>query len=185
MPDGTQFADYANNHNYISRRPAIIDNMAWTNADPTFHGWTDALYVEYGKTWRKGFAGYSNEDLAKLPRVTTETGWVTGGPKGITPEQQGRLYLNLYLAQFKRGFKYTFIYMLRDARGSDAGYGIVQTDYTPKKIRRVHAQPDDGSRRQGNRKARRSCLQHPQPAADRARSAAAKERWHVRVGCVE
>ncbi len=28
MPDGTRYADYANVHNYICRRPAIIDNMA-------------------------------------------------------------------------------------------------------------------------------------------------------------
>jgi hypothetical protein len=132
MPDGTKFADYANVHNYICRKPAIIDNMAWINADPTFHGWTDALYVEYGKTWRKNFPGYSNDDLAKLPRVTTETGWVTGGKKGITQEQQARLYLNLYLAQFKRGFKHTFVYMLKDAGGTDAGYGIVESDYKPK-----------------------------------------------------
>jgi len=133
MPDGTQYADYANVHNYICRQPHLIDNMAWTNADPVFHGWTDAIYVEYGKTWRKGFTGYSNGDLEKLPRVTTETGWVTGGPKGLTQEQQSRLYLNLYLAQFARGFKHTFIYMLRDAGGSDAGYGIVEGNYHPKK----------------------------------------------------
>jgi len=133
MPDGTRYADYANVHNYICRKPAIIDNMAWLNADPVFHGWTDGICVEYGKTWRKGFAGYSESDLAKLPRVTTETGWVTGGPNGLTPEQQGRLYLNLYLAQFKRGFRHTFVYMLRDAGGSDAGYGIFQTDYQPKR----------------------------------------------------
>ncbi len=133
MPDGTRYADFANVHNYICRKPAIIDNMAWENADPVFHGWPDGIYVEYGKTWRKGFAGYSNADLEKLPRVTTETGWVTGGKNGLTEEQQGRLYLNLYLAQFKRGFKYTFIYMLRDGGGSDAGYGIVHNDYKPKK----------------------------------------------------
>ena len=88
------------------------------NADPLFDGWTDGLYAEYGKTWRKGFAGYSNAELKMLPRVTTETGWVTGGDKGLTQEQQGRLYLNMYLAQFKQGFKHTFIYMLRDAGGS-------------------------------------------------------------------
>ncbi len=133
MPDGTRYADFANVHNYICRKPAIIDNMAWENADSVFHGWTDGIYVEYGKTWRKGFAGYSNADLEKLPRVTTETGWVTGGKNGLTEEQQGRLYLNLYLAQFKRGFKYTFIYMLRDGGGSDAGYGIEHSDYQPKK----------------------------------------------------
>jgi len=133
MPDGTHYADFANVHNYICRKPAIIDNMAWENADPVFHGWPDGIYVEYGKTWRKGFTGYSNAELEKLPRVTTETGWVTSGKNGLTEEQQGRLYLNLYLAQFKRGFKYTFIYMLRDGGGSDAGYGIVHNDYQPKK----------------------------------------------------
>lgn len=133
MPDGTRYADFANVHNYICRKPTIIDNMAWENADPIFHGWPDGIHVEYGKTWRKGFTGYSNADLEKLPRVTTETGWVTGGKKGLTEEEQGRLYLNLYLAQFKRGFKYTFIYMLRDGGGSDAGYGIVHNDYQPKK----------------------------------------------------
>jgi len=132
MPDGTKYADYANVHNYICRQPKIIDNMAWLNADPLFQGWTDGMYVEYGKTWGKGFAGYANAELAKLPRVTTETGWVTGD-KGLTQEQQGRLYLNLYLAQFKQGFKHTFIYMLRDAGGSDAGYGIVEDSYKPKK----------------------------------------------------
>ena len=131
MPAGTRYADYANVHNYICRRPAMIDNMAWLNADPLFHDWSDGIYVEYGKTWRKGFAGYSNAGLATLPRVTTETGWATGG-KNLTPEQQGRLYLNLYLAQFKQGFKYTFIYMLRDAGGSDAGYGLFDADYHPK-----------------------------------------------------
>jgi hypothetical protein len=132
MPDGTKYADYANVHNYICRRPKIIDNMAWLNADPLFHEWTDGIYVEYGKTWRKGFPGYSNADLVTLPRVTTETGWITGGPKGLTQEQQGRLYLNMYLAQFKQGFKHTFMYMLRDGGGGDAGYGIVDINYRPK-----------------------------------------------------
>jgi hypothetical protein len=131
MPDGTVYADYANVHNYICRKPAIIDNMAWVNADPTFRGWPDGIYVEYGKTWRKGFAGYREADLIKLPRVTTETGWVTG-PKGLTQEQQGRLYLNMYLAQFKQGFAHTFVYMLRDGGGGDAGYGIVDGGYHPK-----------------------------------------------------
>ena len=133
MPAGTKYADYANVHNYICRRPSIIDNMAWLNADPLFHGWTDGLYAEYGRTWRKGFAGYSDAELVTLPRVTTETGWATGGDKGLTQEQQGRLYLNIYLAQFRQGYKHTFIYMLRDAGGSDAGYGMFEADYRPKK----------------------------------------------------
>lgn len=132
LPAGTRFADYANVHNYICRRPTINDNMAWLNADPLFHDWTDGLYVEYGKTWRKSFPGYADAELATLPRVTTETGWATTD-KGLNQEQQGRLYLNLYLAQFKQGFKHTFIYMLRDAGGSDAGYGLFEADYRPKK----------------------------------------------------
>ena len=109
LPAGTRYADFANVHNYICRKPGIIDNMAWLNADPLFHDWTDGLYVEYGKTWRKGFAGYSDAQLGALPRVTTETGWATTA-KGLTQEQQGRLYLNMYAAQFKQGFKHTFIY---------------------------------------------------------------------------
>jgi hypothetical protein len=133
MPAGTKYADFANVHNYICRQPAVIDKIAWLNADPLFHGWTDGIYVEYGKTWRKGLRGYSNAELAALPRVTTETGWATGGEKGLTEEEQGRLYLNIYLAQFKRGFKYTFIYMLRDAGGSDSGYGIFGAGYEPKR----------------------------------------------------
>lgn len=132
MPAGTRYADFANVHNYICRRPSIIDNMAWLNADPLFHDWSDGIHVEYGKTWRKGFSGYSDTDLKTLPRVTTETGWATGG-KNLTQEQQGRLYLNLYLAQFKQGFKHTFIYMLRDAGGSDSGYGMFEADYQPKR----------------------------------------------------
>ena len=131
MADGTQYADYANVHNYICRRPKIIDNMAWLNADPLFHDWTDGIYVEYGQTWRKGFPGYSNAELVTLPRVTTETGWRTGG-KGLTEEQQARLYLNMYLAQFKQGFKYTFIYMMRDGGGGDEGYGLFDVNYRPK-----------------------------------------------------
>jgi hypothetical protein len=38
----------------------------------------------------------------------------------------------MYLAQFAQGFKHTFMYMLRDAGGSDAGYGMFLGDYRPK-----------------------------------------------------
>lgn len=133
MPDGTKYADYANVHNYICRQDFIIDNMAWLNASPDNVNWVDGIYQEYGSTWAGHFAGYSAAERATLPKVTTETGWVTGtAPKQISEEQQGRLFLNLYLSQFKRGFKYTFIYMLRDGSGSDTGYGIFKTDYTAK-----------------------------------------------------
>ena len=56
---------------------------------------------------------------------------LTTGTGAITEEQQARLFLNLYLAAFKQGFAYTFIYMLRD--DPNQGYwGLFDTTYTAK-----------------------------------------------------
>ncbi len=133
MPGGTVYADYANTHNYVcGHAHELVDNVCWNATDPTLNGDWDGLYVEYGHTWHGGFAGYSNAELATLPRVSTETGWTTSGTGSITEEQQGRLFLNLYLSGFKRGWRHTFIYMLRDDPGQ--GYwGLFDTDYNPKK----------------------------------------------------
>jgi hypothetical protein len=133
MPVGTKYADYANTHNYVcGHNNQLVDNVCWNASDPTLNGDWDGIYVEYGRTWRGGFAGYSKADLMTLPRVTTETGWVTSGKGAITEEQQGRLFLNLYLAAFKRGWAYTFVYMLRDDPAQ--GYwGFFDTSYQPKK----------------------------------------------------
>jgi hypothetical protein len=132
MPDGTEYADYANIHNYVCGHSQVLsDNVAWNASDPTLNGDWDGLYVEYGKTWNKGYAGYANADLLTLPRVTTETGWLTMGTGAITEEQQARVFLNLYLSAFTRGFSYTFIYMLRD--DPVQGYwGLFDTSYDPK-----------------------------------------------------
>ena len=132
MPDGTKYADYGNTHNYVCGHSSkLVDNVAWSASDPTLNGDWDGPYVEYGRTWHGGFAGYSDADLITLPKVTTETGWVTAGAGSITDEQQGRLFLNLYLSAFKRGFSYTFVYMLRDdpAQGF---WGLFDTTYNPK-----------------------------------------------------
>jgi len=132
MPDGTQYADYANIHNYVCGHSNHLgDNAAWNASDPTLNGDWDGLYVEYGHTWNRGFMGYSNADLMTLPRVTTETGWVTMGTGAITEEQQARVFLDLYLSAYKRGFAYTFIYMLRD--DPVQGYwGLFDTGYSAK-----------------------------------------------------
>ena len=62
----------------------------------------------------------------------TETGWVTSGSSGaITEEQQGRVFLDLYLSAFQQGFSYTFIYMLRDDP-SQGYWGLFDTGYMPK-----------------------------------------------------
>jgi hypothetical protein len=133
MPDGTKYADYANTHNYVcGHSNKLVDNVAWNASDPTLDGDWDGPYVEYGHTWNGGFAGYSNADLVTLPRVTTETGWLTSGTGAITEEQQGRIFLNLFFSAFKQGFAYTFIYMLRDDEVQ--GYwGLFDTSYNPKK----------------------------------------------------
>ncbi|NYH92173.1 glycosyl hydrolase [Actinopolymorpha rutila] len=133
MPVGTRYADFANVHNYICRKPLIIDDMAWENASPDFEDWIDGIYGEYGMTWREGFPGYTSAaDRAALPKVSTETGWATQGTNSLTEEDQGRLLLALYLSQFARGYQHTFVYMLRD--DPVQGYwGFVDPDYQPKR----------------------------------------------------
>jgi hypothetical protein len=139
MPDGTKYADYANPHNYVCDhlKGLTEDNIAWNAEDPALNGKWDGLYVEYGHTWwGKGFNGYAKDQLERLPRVTTETGWSTragggGHSDAISEEQQGKLFLNLYLDAFKRGWSHTFIYMLRDSPAQGA-WGFVHNDYTHK-----------------------------------------------------
>lgn len=134
MPDGTRYADYANCHNYMTHPswPGLHDNQTWIAADPTSACRVDGLYGNYGRTWLKGYPGYSEQELLTLPRVTTETGVTIEGV--FTERIQALLYLSVYLAQFKRGWKYTSIYLLRD-RVDEAGnqtFGFFRPDYSPR-----------------------------------------------------
>ena len=131
LSEGTQFADYANSHNYVSGvRIGYVDNQAWQAADPTLDGYWDGLYGEYGRTWKRHFAGYSNAALETLPRVTTETGW--DAPTVSEERTQGIVLVNTYLAQFKRGWSYTFIYELGEGEGGGGSQGLFHKDWTPK-----------------------------------------------------
>lgn len=135
MPDGTRYADYANVHNYLyhPHSPDPADNKAWDAADPTYASRVDGLFANFGLTWSKWFQGYTQEQLETLPRVTTETGANIAGR--VTEELQGLNLLNLYLAQFKRGYAYTSVYLLRD-RTDEAGnqsFGFFRPDYSPRK----------------------------------------------------
>lgn len=135
LPDGTTFADVAVCHNYFSHpsHPGLYDNQTWNAADPGPASKVDGLYGNYGKTWREHFNGYTGKALFNLPRVTTETGVTIDG--AFTEEKQARLYLNLYLAQFKRNWLHTAIYLLKD-RTDEAGnqqFGFYKPDYTPRK----------------------------------------------------
>ena len=134
MPIGTKYADYANTHNYVTDVWSYFqDNQAWSAADPTLLGMWDGLAVEYGLTWSHNFPGYSNAQLQTLPRVATETGWGTLGANALNEAQQGKLFLDVYLAQFKRGWRYTFIYQMCDNEGGDMqGMGLYHTNGTPK-----------------------------------------------------
>ncbi|MCX8157802.1 MAG: glycosyl hydrolase [Verrucomicrobiae bacterium] len=135
MPEGTRYADFANCHNYLTHPawPGLHDNQTWIAADPGRGCRVDGLYVNYGRTWARGFIGYSEAELQTLPRVTTETGVTLQGP--FTEEMQARLYLSLYLAQFKRGWKHTAIYLLRDRsdEGGNQTFGFYTPDYTPRR----------------------------------------------------
>jgi hypothetical protein len=134
MPDGTRYADCANCHNYMTHPgwPGLHDNQTWIAADPTSACKVDGLYGNYGRTWRRRYAGNPESALLALPRVTTETGVTLHGP--ITEQVQASLYLNVYLAQFKRGWSHTCIYLLRDRtdeRGNQT-FGFHRPDYSPR-----------------------------------------------------
>lgn len=135
MPDDTRYADCANVHNYIyhPNSPGVEDNKTWNAADPTPACKVDGLYGNYGSTWAHHYAGYAVADLLTLPKVTTETGTTIGG--AITEEIHALNLLSMYLDQFKRGWSYTAVYLLRD-RVDEAGnqqFGFYRPDYTPRK----------------------------------------------------
>jgi hypothetical protein len=132
FPDHTRFADYANTHNYVTGvHPGHVDNQAWQAASPTLDANWDGLHAEYGKTWLRGFKGYSDADLRTLPRVTTETGWEA--PTPADEQVQGTVLVATYLAQFKQGWRYTFIYELGEGEGGGGHWGLFHDDWTPKR----------------------------------------------------
>lgn len=134
MPASTKYADYANTHNYVTGHFHVLyDNSAWNAADPILNTRWDSMSAEYGLTWAHKFKGYSDAQLLNLPRVTTETGWGTTGAGSITEIQQAKILLNVYLSQFKRGWRYTFIYHMVDGEGGDfRSFGLYHSDLTPK-----------------------------------------------------
>ena len=135
MPEGTQYADFANVHNYIYHpaSPGLMDNKTWNAADPTPACKVDGLYGNYGLTWGRKFPGYTVTKLQTLPRVTTETGCKVEGQ--VTEQIHALNLLSMYLDQFKRGWSYTSVYLLRDRtdEGGNQSFGFFKPDYTPRK----------------------------------------------------
>lgn len=132
---GVTYADVANCHNYFSHPswPAPQNNQTWFSSLPTSRAKGDHLFGNYGKTWLKGYEGYSETELKTLPRVTTETGITLS--ENVNEDMQGRMYMSCYLSQFAQGWTHTAIYILRD-RSDEAGnqtFGFYDKEYRPRK----------------------------------------------------
>lgn len=135
MPEGTRFADYLNVHNYMYHPSwqGLADNRVWMAADHTAACRVDGLYGNHGLTWLKKYEGYTEDELATVPRVTTETGVRVGDSNGeVTEHVQACHYMNVYLAQFGRGWKYTFIYEMID--DGDGAFGFFHRDYSTPRL---------------------------------------------------
>ncbi|HTH99767.1 MAG TPA: hypothetical protein VL752_02375 [Acidisoma sp.] len=124
VPPGTHFADFLNVHNYVSGvHGGYGNNQAWQAADPTLDGRWDGLWGNCGVTWLRRFRGYDAAAIVHEPRVTTETGWDSVSDTGGEAVQAAVLS-NTYLAQFRRGWRYTFIYELEDNEGGSGHQGL-------------------------------------------------------------
>jgi hypothetical protein len=134
MPDGTRYADVANVHNYFFHpsSPNPGPNKVWNAADPSISSRVDGVYGNFSVTWRKGFKGYPAHMMDGLPRVTTETGTLIEG--AVTEEVQARYVLNMYLAQFARGYSHTAVYILRDRTDEEGNqtFGFFDRSYRPR-----------------------------------------------------
>jgi hypothetical protein len=136
FPAGTTYADVACVHNYFCVGSTRGNNKTWKAAG---YDGNNSLASNFGKTWAKGFQGYTTEQLQTLRRVSTETGATINLTGDIvtqreTEEMQGLNYMSCYLAHYTRGFEYTAIYILRD-RSDEAGnqtFGLYTTAYTPR-----------------------------------------------------
>jgi hypothetical protein len=128
MPDGTRYCDYLNCHNYVCGHiTGLIDNQATLAAAVKPVAAIDHLFGNHGLTWRKHFQGYTEAELATLPKVTTETGWRTDNTSA-GDDRQGKVLINVFLAQYKAGWRYTFIYEFAD--DADGAFGFFKSDLT-------------------------------------------------------
>lgn len=150
QPDGTEYADVANLHNYVQGHGAkgrLGDNQAWGTEwiGPKLGAW-DTLDGEYiNRTWRRGFPALPVSAGPSLPKQTTETGWQTGTCSGcIAQDQQGKLFVNVYLTAAKLNWQRTFFYQMFDQTADGSTFGLLvhppgTTDVIPKlSARYVH-----------------------------------------------
>ena len=141
MLDGTRCADYFNIHNYVTHPGwwGLHDNQTWVAASPYSDCRVDGLYGNQCVLWHKKWKGLSEQEVASLPRVTTETGTTINDEYDIDEEMQAKLLTNLYLAQYKRGWSYTAVYLLSDRtdEGGNQTFGFYKRGYPDYKPRQA------------------------------------------------
>ena len=137
QPPGTKYADVANLHNYVQGhgpQALLADNQAWgAESNGPAQGAWDGLDGEYiNRTWRAGFTAAPLSMGSRLPKETTESGWQTGdcGSDCITQDQQGKLFINVYLTAAKLGWLNTFLYQMFDQTTDGSHFGLF-SDHAP------------------------------------------------------
>ena len=105
----------------------------------------------------------------------------------MTEEIQARLFMNLYLSQFKRRWSHTAIYLLR-TRSNEPGherYAIYRMDYIPKQSAHyLHNMTTILADRGSIVKPGQVDYSIPNQTGDGTRSAPPEERRQVRAGAV-
>jgi len=137
MAANTQYADYANIHNYVQGNGAcgvfssIVANQAWQAMDPLLNSCWDGFYGDQIVTWAGHFNGYTTGQVPGVGRMTSETGW-DSSTTGSTVDYQGKIDELTYLDGFKRGNAFTFIYEMVDAQGSTGNQGLYDSNNVAK-----------------------------------------------------
>ena len=184
MPMGTKYADFANCHNYVE---PSVDNYAWDNAfpnEPDDSGeHSDTMLGEYfGVTWWKQFTA--------LALVRLQSRWcrqnLGGAPTAsiltpVTQDQQGKLVLTQYLAQFARGWDIPSSMSYATTMAAITVLGCL-TERRPT-LRAICSEPDsDPCRRQFLLHAGDSRIRNSICARDRAQPAHATQQRQLRAG---
>jgi hypothetical protein len=146
MPDGTQYADVANAHNYVqgnsSAAHTLEDNQVFWAESVDRGGACAGCFGVYGEywggaggstgqgTWAKGYP-INVLGQNQIPKVTTETGWNIINTPSVSADMQGRLLTDVYLQAYKQGWSKTFIYLMFNNITGDNGLGMLNASGDP------------------------------------------------------
>jgi hypothetical protein len=146
MPDGTQYADVANTHNYVQGNGSSVqtleDNQPFWAESVDRGGTCAGCFDVYGEYWGGAGGSPGQGTWAKsypinvlgqnqIPKVTTETGWKITKTSSVSDDMRGRLLTDVYLQAYKQGWSKTFIYLMFNNATGDNGYGIMDTPARP------------------------------------------------------